>query len=118
MRVFIFFTCGLLFLFGGEKPAWISSPQNDKYLGGVGIVESIDQRSTAIILARAELLESLKVEISSLFTQTKSKTSSDAKRVITQKAQGFLKESFPYKSYTDEDGNYYVWVVIKRDSLK
>ncbi|MEA2049651.1 MAG: LPP20 family lipoprotein [Campylobacterota bacterium] len=101
------------------QPSWIDTPTTDKYIGGVGIVESKLDRRVAKIKARASLLETIKVTLSSNSKLTKiqdenGKYNKSFSREIIQKANGYLESSFVKDTYTESDGTFYIWVVIDR----
>ena len=100
------------------KPNWINNPNDSKYFGAIGITKDKTLRSVAIVEARAELLESLKVTLSSESTIKTSLSSEDNykkdfSREITQKADGIINNSYLKDSFIDKDGYLYVWVVIE-----
>jgi len=102
-----------------SNPLWLKQSSNQKYIGGVGIVNDISQKRIALMKARAELLENIKVHISSTININKTLYSngnykSDISHSLTQKAEGYIKNSFKKDSFIDKDGRYYVWVVIKK----
>ncbi|MEA3315957.1 MAG: LPP20 family lipoprotein [Campylobacterota bacterium] len=102
-----------------SNPLWLKQSSNQQYIGGVGIVNDISQKRIALMQARAELLENIKVHISSTLNINRTLYSngdykSDISRSLTQKAEGYLKNSFKKDSFIDKDGRYYVWVVIEK----
>ena len=116
MKLLLFFS--LIYTLSSAQPNWVNSDSSKDYIGGVGIVKDVTQKRLAKILARADLLENIKVHISST---TVIKDSTDADSItnieIRQEAEGYLKDSYMKDSFVDADGNYYVWVVIEREKL-
>ena len=117
MKILLICTIFVLELFA--QPKWIDNPTTNKYIGGVGIVQNKLDRRLAKIKARAALLETIKVSISSKSTMTKS-NSSDGKyknnfsSSITQSAQGMLDSSYVKDTFVDQDGYFYIWVVVDK----
>lgn len=98
------------------QPLWMNNPTNSQFYGGIGIVKDKTLRRVAILQARAELLETIKVEISSNTESVKSSISgnytSEFKQTIVSKAEDIVKESYVKDTFTDSEGYYYVWVVV------
>lgn len=99
------------------QPIWVDNPSNNNFIGGVGIVENKTQRRLAIMKARATLLESIKVQISSQSEFNKSNEdgyNSSFSQKIIQEAKGYLNNSFVKDSFVDSEGYFYIWVVINK----
>lgn len=103
------------------KPLWIDNPSVDGVIGGVGMSKDsnpANKRQIAIISARANLAENIRVEIVSSFKhQTKvenGKVNDYSEQLIEQKAQEVLKNSKIKELYEENDGSLYAWVVIEK----
>ena len=117
MKILLICTIFVVELFA--QPFWIDSPTTSQYIGGVGIVKSKLDRRLAKIKARAALLESIKVEISSKSTLSKSnladgQTKNSFSQDIIQSAKGALDKSYVKDTFVDDDGYFYIWVVIEK----
>ena len=107
------------------KPSWINNPSIDGLIIGVGLSNDsslVSRRIIATVSARANLAESIKVEMKSYFKMiatsnndihTKMTTS-----IIEQKANELLIGSFVKDTYQTDDGILYVLVVIKKSDIK
>ena len=121
LYIFLFIAISSAF----AQPAWVNNPSIDGYLTGVGISNDknpVSKRRMATVSARANLAETIKVEITSYFKMT-TKTHNDSRSVITnsmieQKASEVLVESSIKDTYQDSDGNFYVLVVVNKSSIK
>ncbi len=111
-----FILCAMFIISAFAQPSWVNNPTNNQYIGGVGIGKNISERRLAMVLARAELFESIKVNLKSgtIIEKVRSENnySSSFSQKIIQKAKGSLENSFVKDTYTDKDGRYYVWMVI------
>jgi hypothetical protein len=107
------------------QPSWIDNPNTDTLIGGVGLsndTNPISKRRCATVAARANIAETIKVEISSYFKMvSKSDNNSYTKvteQMIEQKASEVLVGSVIKDSYEDKDGTLYVWVVVNKSQIK
>ena len=107
------------------QPSWINNPNIDGYIAGVGISNDknpVLKRRIATVSARANLAETIKVDIKSYFKMiSKSKNdeySSSSESLIEQKAQEVLVSSVIKDTYQDNDGTFYVLVVVKNSIKK
>ena len=106
------------------QPSWINNPNTDTLIGGVGLsndVDPVSKRRCATVAARANIAETIKVEISSYF-KTVSKADNNTytkvtEQMIEQKASEVLVGSVIKDSYEDKDGTLYVWVVVNKSQI-
>jgi len=106
------------------QPSWIDNPNTDTLLGGVGVsndINPVSKRRCATVAARANIAETIKVEISSYFKMvSKSDNNTYTKvteQMIEQKASEVLVGSVIKDSYEDKDGTLYVWVVVEKSQI-
>lgn len=106
------------------KPSWIDNPNTDTLIGGVGLsndINPVSKRRCATVAARANIAETIKVEISSYFKMiSKSDNNTYTKvteQMIEQKASEVLVGSVIKDSYEDKDGTLYVWVVVNKSQI-
>ncbi len=99
----------------------INNPTIDGYLTGAGILNDknpVSKRRIATVMARASLAENIRVKIRSSFkmiTKTQNdKYSTYFQGVIEQKAHEILVSSIIKDTYQDDDGTFYVLVVVKK----
>jgi len=107
------------------QPSWIDNPNTDTLIGGVGLsndINPVSKRRSATVAARANIAETIKVEISSYFkTVSKSDNNTYTKvteQMIEQKASVVLVGSAIKDSYEDKDGMLYVWVVVNKSQIE
>lgn len=117
----IFFTVSLLF----AKPLWVNNQTLDGYVTGLGLSNDnnlVSRKIIATVSARANLAESIKVEIKSQFkmlTKTYKDTHTTAtESIIEQKANELLVGSFVKDTFQADDGTLYILVVIKKSDVK
>ena len=117
MTKIILFLTLITFNLYANPPFWINNPTNNNFIGEVGIVKDKTQRRLATMKARASLLESIQVHISSTLKLdeicTNDKCKENFQQKILQEAKGCLKNSFVKDTYSDKDNYFYIWVVIK-----
>jgi len=108
-----------------SNPLWINNQTMDGYITGIGLSNDKDPVSKRIIAtasARANLAESIKVEVKSHFkmlTQTHNDTHTTmTESIIKQKANEFLVGSFVKDTFQADDGTLYILVVIKKSDMK
>ena len=109
------------------QPAWIKNTNslNTNYIYGLGISNDKDvvaKRQIAIINARADLAQNIKVTISSDFKMvTESKNtnySMKTKSIIEQKALELLVGSTVEDSFTDIDNVLYILMKVNKSKIK
>ena len=107
------------------QPTWINNQIIDGYITGLGLSNdsnSISKRIIATVSARANLAESIKVEVKSHFkmlTQTHNDTHTTmTESIIEQKANELLIGSFVKDTFQTDDGTLYILVVIKKSDIK
>ena len=106
------------------KPSWIDNPNTDTLIGGVGLsndINPVSKRRCATVAARANIAETIKVEISSYF-KTVSKADNNTytkvtEQMIEQKASEVLVGSVVKDTYEDKDGTLYVWIVVNKSQI-
>lgn len=106
------------------KPSWIDNPNTDTFIGGVGLsndINPVSKRRCATVAARANIAETIKVEISSYF-KTVSKADNNTytkvtEQMIEQKASEVLVGSVVKDTYEDKDGTLYVWIVVNKSKI-
>lgn len=108
------------------QPSWILNPNLSEYITGIGSSDEPNlllRERVAVATARANLIESIKVEIQSSTKMNISVSNDDNLKkefiqTIEQKAQQILKGSFIKEKYTDKNGVLYILVVIKKGTNK
>lgn len=119
LLILIFFT-NILY----AQPNWISNPiSNSKYISAVGFSSEENpqlRERLAITIARANLAESIKVNISTeieIINETKNgnTTKESVKQTISQKANELLKKSYVKDKYIDNNGVLYILIAIDND---
>jgi len=107
------------------QPSWINNPNIDGYLSGVGISNDknlVSKRRIATVMARANLAETIKVEIKSYIKinskDKNNKYSTSSESIIEQKAKEVLVSSVIKDIYQDKNGIFYVLVVVKKETIK
>ena len=78
-------------------PAWVHKPSMDGYIGGIGITKvipnKIEQEMIAMILAKADLLKSIKVSINSDLSITQNKDGKkEIKKSLNIRAKSMLQK--------------------------
>jgi|GEM_PF-5832842 len=104
-------------IFAGT-PNWVFNPNVDRnYIGGVGSSSSGNlyrDLKVAKILARADLSQSIAVDIESTFLSHNGKSDYS----MVQKSKELLKGSFVKEQWRSPDGELFIWIVIKRDEVE
>jgi len=107
------------------QPTWINNQIIDGYITGLGLSNDknpVSKRIIATVSARANLAESIKVEVKSHFkmlTQTHNDTHTTmTESIIEQKANELLVGSFVKDTFQTDDGTLYILVVIKKSDIK
>ena len=105
------------------QPSWLNNTNNlnQKFLYGIGVsndINPVSRRQVAIINARANLAENIKVTIKSYFKiATKSNNSNFNKKtesIIEQKANELLINSSVEDSFLDDNGILYILIKINK----
>ena len=104
------------------QPSWVNNPNMDGYITGVGMSNDqnqVSKRRIATVAARANLAETIKVQLKSYFkmiTTTHNATlSTFTESTIEQQANELLVQSFIKDTFQDADGTFYVLMVIKKN---
>ena len=107
------------------QPLWIKNQTLNGYITGIGLSNDsnlVSKRIIATASARANLAESIKVEVKSHFkmlTQTHNDTHTTVtESIIEQKANELLVGSFVKDTFQADDGTLYILVVIKKSDIK
>lgn len=127
-NIFIFLLFFLLFSSAlqaspDKVPPWVHTPSMDGYIGGIGITKvipnKIEQEMIAMILAKADLLKSIKVSINSSLDITQHQDGSKkVEKSLKLRAKSMLKKSEKKAQWFDNEGNYYIWIVISNPHTK
>jgi len=123
MVIHILLLCISVSLFA--QPLWIKNQTLNGYITGIGLSNDsnlVSKRIIATASARANLAESIKVEVKSHFkmlTQTHNDTHTTVtESIIEQKANELLVGSFVKDTFQADDGTLYILVVIKKSDIK
>ena len=123
MVIHILLLCISVSLFA--QPLWIKNQTLNGYITGIGLSNDsnlVSKRIIATASARANLAESIKVEVKSHFkmlTQTHNDTHTTVtESIIEQKANELLVGSFVKDTFQADDGTLYILVVIKKSDMK
>lgn len=120
--------CFIIFIFITTlhaQPSWINDPALDGYIVGVGISKDanpVSKRRIATVEARANLAETIKVQLNSYFkmiTTTHNNTlSTFTESTVEQQANELLVQSFVKDTFQDTDGTFYVLVVLTKSKVQ
>jgi len=107
------------------QPDWLNNPNIDGYISGIGYSNDknpVIRRRIATVSARANIAETIKVEIKSYFKIKKKinlkSYSKETEQIMEQKASAVLVNSTVKDTYQDSNGVFYILMVVKRSFLK
>ena len=107
------------------QPDWLNNPNIDGYISGIGYSNDknpVLRRRIATVSARANIAETIKVEIKSYFKIKKKinlkSYSKETEQIMEQKASAVLVNSTVKDTYQDSNGVFYILMVVKRSFLK